>query len=158
MRKFAKISAVLAAMVLALAFVGCLGVSKSVIRSLDGSQKVDLIGTWKAESSGGYCKMIFDNNGSFTYGCRETGGPARISMDSFGDVVSYNEFNVWFAKGTFKIHGNILTGYWKETKDFFGISSLRVGSNDDFVVNIVSPDKLIIQTSSTGTTRTYIRQ
>ncbi len=158
MRKFAKISAVLAAMVFALAFVGCLGVSKSVIRSPDGSQKVDLIGTWKAKESDGYFKMIFDNNGSLTYGCRESGGPARISMDSFGDVVSYNEFNVWFSKGTFKTHGNILTAHWEETKDFFDITSLRAGSNEDFVVNIVSPDKLIIQNSSTGSTRTYIRQ
>lgn len=138
---------------------GCSG-SQTVIKSADGSQKVDLTGTWVAKNGNTTFKMIFGSDGSFTYGCGggSHGGPAQLSVGSDGDISVDKEFNKWWYKGTYKTSGNILIASCDELKDYSGGLSSKKGDTHNYVVNIVSNDELVIQTSGTGNTRTYKRQ
>lgn len=138
---------------------GCSG-SQTVIKSADGSQKVDLTGTWVAKNGNNTFKMIFGSDGSFTYGCGggSHGGPAQLSVGSDGDISVDKEFNKWWYKGTYKTSGNILIASCDELKNYSGRLSSKKGDTNNYVVNIVSNDELVIQTSGTGSTRTYKRQ
>ena len=139
---------------------GCSG-SQTVIKSADGSQKVDLTGTWVAKNGNTTFKMIFGSDGSFTYGCGggSHGGPAQLSVGSDGDISVDKEFNIWWLKGTYKTSGNILTLTYNEFKDYSGdLGDKKKGDANNFVVSIVSNDELVIQTSGTGNIRTYKRQ
>ena len=138
---------------------GCSG-SQTVIKSADGSQKVDLTGTWVAKNGNTTFKMIFGSDGSFTYGCGggSHGGPAQLSVGSNGSVSVDKEFNNWWLKGTYKTSGNILITSCDELKNYSGGLSFKKGETKNFVINIVDNDELVIQTSGTGNTRTYKRQ
>ena len=138
---------------------GCSG-SQTVIKSADGSQKVDLTGTWVAKNGNTTFKMIFGSDGSFTYGCGggSHGGPAQLSVGSNGDISVDKEFNKWWVKGTYKTSGNILITSCDELKNYSGGLSFKKGETQNFVINIVDNDELVIQTSGTGNTRTYKRQ
>lgn len=139
---------------------GCSG-SQTVIKSADGSQKVDLTGTWVAKKGNTTFKMIFGSDGSFTYGCGggSHGGPAQLSVGSDGDISVDKEFNKWCLKGTYKTSGNILTSTVKEKKEYNVSSGMPgAGGTQNFIINIVSENELVIQTSGTGNTRTYERQ
>ena len=138
---------------------GCSG-SQTVIKSADGSQKVDLTGTWVAKNGNTTFKMIFGSDGSFTYGCGggSYGGPAQLSVGSNGSVSVDKEFNNWWLKGTYKTSGNILITSCDELKNYSGGLSFKKGETQNFVINIVDNDELVIQTSGTGNTRTYKRQ
>ena len=138
---------------------GCSG-SQTVIKSADGSQKVDLTGTWVAKNGNTTFKMIFGSDGSFTYGCGggSHGGPAQLSVGSDGDISVDKEFNKWWLKGTYKTSGNILITSCDELKNYSGGLSRKKGESCNYVINIVDNDELVIQTSGTGNTRTYKRQ
>ncbi len=138
---------------------GCSG-SQTVIKSADGSQKVDLTGTWVAKNGNTTFKMIFGSDGSFTYGCGggSNGGPAQLSVGSNGDISVDKEFNKWWLKGTYKTSGNILITSCDELKNYSGGLSTKKGESCNYVINIVDNDELVIQTSGTGNTRTYKRQ
>lgn len=132
--------------------------SQTVIKSVDGSQKVDLTGTWVAKDGNKTFKMIFGSDGSLTYGCGggSHGGPEQLSVGSDGGLRVDKEFNRWWIKGTYKTSGNILTLTYNEFKDYSGaLRDVKKGDADNFVVNIVSNDELIIQLKSI---RTYKRQ
>ena len=134
--------------------------SQTVIKSADGSQKVDLTGTWVAKNGNTTFKMIFGSDGSFTYGCGDGshGGPAQLSVGSNGRVSVDKEFNRWWYKGTYKTSGNILKASCDELKLYVGNIGVEKGETQNYVVSIVSNDELVIQTSGTGNTRTYKRQ
>ena len=138
---------------------GCSG-SQTVIKSADGSQKVDLTGTWVAKNGNTTFKMIFGSDGSFTYGSGggSHGGPAQLSVGSDGDISVDKEFNQWWYKGTYKTSGNILITSCDELKSYVGSIGVEKGETQNFVINIVDNDELVIQTSGTGNTRTYKRQ
>lgn len=132
--------------------------SQTVIKSVDGSQKVDLTGTWVAKDGNKTFKMIFGSDGSLTYGCGggSHGGPEQLSVGSDGGLRVDKEFNRWWIKGTYKTSGNILTLTYNEFKDYSGaLRDVKKGDADNFVVNIVSNDELVIQLKSI---RTYKRQ
>ncbi|MBQ1870523.1 MAG: hypothetical protein II146_08640, partial [Treponema sp.] len=98
------------------------------------------------------------SDGSFTYGCGggSRGGPEQLSVDSDGGLRVDKEFNRWWLKGTYKTTGNILTLTYNEMKDYSGaLRDVKKGDSDNFVVNIVSNDELVIQLNSI---RTYKRQ
>lgn len=138
---------------------GCSG-SQTVIKSADGSQKVDLTGTWVAKNGNTTYKMIFGSDGSFTYGCGggSHGGPAQLSVGSDGDISVDKEFNKWWYKGTYKTSGNILIASCDELKNYSGGLTTKKGESCNYVISIVDNDELVIQTSGTGNTRTYKRQ
>ena len=138
---------------------GCSG-SQTVIKSADGSQKVDLTGTWVAKNGNTTFKMIFGSDGSFTYGCGggSHGGPAQLSVGSDGDISVDKEFNKWWFKGTYKTSGNILKASCDELKSYIGSIGVEKGETKNFVISIVDNDELVIQTSGTGNIRTYKRQ
>ena len=132
--------------------------SQTVIKSVDGSQKVDLAGTWVAKDGNYTFKMIFGSDGSLTYGCGggSHGGPEQLSVGSDGGLRVDKEFNSWWIKGTYKTSGNILTLTYNEFKDYSGaLRDVKKGDANNFVVNIVSNDELVIQLKSI---RTYKRQ
>lgn len=132
--------------------------SQTVIKSVDGSQKVDLTGTWVAKDGNYTFKMIFGSDGSLTYGCGggSHGGPEQLSVGSDGGLRVDKEFNRWWIKGTYKTSGNILTLTYNEFKDYSGaLRDVKNGDAVNFVVNIVSNDELVIQLKSI---RTYKRQ
>ncbi|MGI5057914.1 hypothetical protein [Treponema pectinovorum] len=134
----------------------------SIIKSADGRQKVDLTGTWKATGRDGvYYKMIFGEDGSFTYGCGSDRAPEKLSFSSNGSIKAYREFNVWWIKGTYKTTGNILIAKYDDFKDFYGnLNDTRRGTTVNFVVSIIDENELVLQKSSTGTgaVRTYKRK
>lgn len=136
--------------------------SETVIYNSDGSQEVDLVGTWKSEQGSYTFKMIFGIAGSFTYGCGDGvyGGPAQLSVGGDGEIRVDKEFNRWWYKGTYKTSGNVLIVTVEQVKDYTrGSSNLPgAGETQNFIINIVSEDELVIQTSGTGSTRTYKRQ
>lgn len=141
-------------------FVATMLTGQTVIKSADGSQKVDLTGTWVAKNGNTTFKMIFGSDGSFTYGCGggSNGGPAQLSVGSNGDISVDKEFNKWWLKGTYKTSGNILITSCDELKNYSGGLSTKKGESCNYVINIVDNDELVIQTSGTGNTRTYKRQ
>lgn len=75
-----------------------------MIKNSDGSQEVDLVGTWKSKQGSYTFKMIFGSDGSFTYGCGGGvyGGPEQLSVGSDGGIRVDKEFNQWWYKGTYK--------------------------------------------------------
>lgn len=111
--------------------------SQTVIKSVDGSQKVDLAGTWKATHDKYTFKMIFGSDGS-------------LRVDK--------EFNQWWYKGTYRTSGNVLKASCDELKSYVGSIGVEKGETQNFVISIVDNDELVIQTSGTGNTRTYKRQ
>ena len=133
--------------------------SQTVIKSGDGSQKVDLTGTWVCKDGNATFKMIFGSDGSLTYGCGggSHGGPEQLSVGSDGGLRVDKEFNQWWYKGTYKTSGNILITSCDELKDYSGGLSMKKGESWNYVINIVDNDELVIQTSGTGNTRTYKR-
>jgi|GEM_PF-3577572 len=134
--------------------------SQTVIKSVDGSQKVDLAGTWAAKDGNYILKMIFGSDGSFTYGCGggSHGGPEQLSVGSDGGLRVDKEFNQWWYKGTYKTSGNILIASCDELKNYSGALSVKKGESCNYVISVVDNDELVIQTSGTGNTRTYKRQ
>ncbi|WP_147614661.1 hypothetical protein [Treponema pectinovorum] len=138
----------------------CFGASKnSIIKSADDRQKVDLTGTWKATGRDGvYYKMIFGEDGSFTYGCGSDRGPEQLSFSSNGSIKAYREFNGWWIKEAYKTSGNILIATYDEVKDYYNVSKLREGTTVNFVVSIIDENELVIQTAGTGAVRTYKRK
>lgn len=141
----------------------CFGASKnSIIKSADDRQKVDLTGTWKATGRDGvYYKMIFGEDGSFTYGCGSDRAPEKLSFSSNGNIKAYGEFNVWWIKGTYKTSGNILITTCEDFRDYYDTErTLRRGTTVNFVVSIIDENELVLQKSSTGTgaVRTYKRK
>ena len=82
--------------------------------------------------------------------------PEQLSVDSDGGLRVDKEFNQWWIKGTYKTSGNILTLTYNEFKDYSGaLRDVKKGDANNFVVNIVSNDELVIQLKSI---RTYKRQ
>ena len=164
-----KLLLVVCSLFIAAMFTGCPEKGKSasqnksqtIIKSVDGSQKVDLTGTWMAKHDKSTFKMIFGSDGSFTYGCGggSRGGPEQLSVDSDGGLRVDKEFNRWWYKGTYKTSGNILTSTVNEKKIFSGGAGMpEIGGSQNFVISIVDDNELVIQTSGTGSTRTYKRQ
>ena len=141
-------------------FVATMLTGQTVIKSADGSQKVDLTGTWVAKDGNATFKMIFGSDGSFTYGCGggSHGGPAQLSVGSNGRVRVDKEFNQWWYKGTYKTFGNILKVSCDELKSYVGSIGVEEGETSNFVIIVVDNDELVIQTSGTGSIRTYKRQ
>lgn len=134
--------------------------SQTVIKSVDGSQQVDLTGTWIATHDKYTYKMIFGSDGSFTYGCGggSHGGPEQLSVGSDGGLRVDKEFNQWWYKGTYRTSGNVLKAFCDELKSYVGSIGVEKGETQNFVISIVDNDELVIQTSGTGNTRTYKRQ
>ncbi len=132
----------------------------SIIKSADDRQKVDLTGTWKATGRDGvYFKMIFGEDGSFTYGCGSDRAPEQLSFSSNGSIKAYREFNVWWIKGTYKTTGNILITTCEDFRDYYDVMrGIRRGTTDNFVVSIIDENELVIQTAGTGSVRTYKRE
>ena len=163
-----KLLLVVCSLFIAAMFTGCPEKGKSasqnksqtIIKSVDGSQKVDLTGTWMAKHDKYTFKMIFGSDGSFTYGCGggSRGGPEQLSVDSDGGLRVDKEFNRWWYKGTYKTSGNVLITTCDELKDYSGDLSMKKGETCNFVISIVDDNELVIQTSGTGSTRTYKRQ
>lgn len=139
----------------------CFGARKnSIIKSADDRQKVDLTGTSKATGRDGvYYKMIFGEDGSFTYGCGSDRAPEKLSFSSNGNIKAYGEFNGRWIKGTYKTTGNILIVKYDDFRDYYGIlNDTRRGTTVNFVVSIIDENELVIQTAGTGSVRTYKRK
>ena len=124
------------------------------IRSADGTDKVNLTGTWVCKDGKAVFKMIFENDGSFKYGCGRPGGPGQLSFGSGGGLVVNQEFNRWYLDGKYTTKGNVLTLTYENIKDFSGgVKGVNKGDSDNFLVSIVDDNVLVI-----GSTRTYKRQ
>ena len=135
------------------------GQGATEIRSADGTDKVNLTGTWVCKDGKFVFKMIFEEDGSFKYGCGQPGGPGQLSFGSGGGLVVYQEFNRWYYTGKYTTKGNVMTFTPEEKKDFSGaISNVKIGETRNFLVTIVDSNELVITTSGTGSTRTYKRQ
>ena len=129
------------------------------IRSADGTDKVDLTGTWVCKNGKYVFKMIFEEDGSFTYGCGRPGGPGQLSFGSGGGLVVNQEFNEWYLDGKYTTKGNVLTLTYENIKDFSGgTKGTKTGDSDNYLVTIVDSNELVIATSGTGNIRTYKRQ
>lgn len=135
------------------------GQGATEIRSADGTDKVNLTGTWVCKNGKYVFKMIFEEDGSFKYGCGRPGGPGQLSFGSGGGLVVYQEFNEWYLDGKYTTKGNVLTLTYENIKDFGGgVKGTKTGDSDNYLVTIVDSNELVIATSGTGSIRTYKRQ
>ena len=125
-----------------------------VIKSSDGKQSVNLVGYWKAKDGPYIFTMIFDKDGKMTYGCNNSRAPKIIDLDDDPEGLG-QKYNQWWKVGTYKTAGNILIFSTEKSANY---SNAKVATgNVNFLVNIVSNDELVIQTSNTGAVRTYER-
>ena len=131
------------------------GQGATEIRSADGTDKVDLTGTWVCKDGKNVFKMIFEEDGSFKYGLGQPGGPGQLSFGSGGGLVVYQEFNRWYYTGKYTTKGNVLTLTYETVKDFTGKNSTKVGDNMNFLVSIVDDNEIVLSFQSI---RTYKRQ
>ena len=123
------------------------------IRSADGTNKVNLTGTWVCKNSTYTFKMIFEEDGSFKYGCGRPRGPGQLSFGSGGGLVVNQEFNQWYYTGKYTTKGNVLRFTPEEKKDFSNlISNVKIGETENYLVTILDDNELVINT------RTYKRQ
>lgn len=129
-------------------------ISEFVIKSSDSNQTVDLVGTWKAKYDSYNFEMIFDKNGKMIYGCNNTKAPKILDFDNDLDGLG-QKYNCWWEQGSYKTTGNILIFSTEKISNYSNSKILKGTYN--FVVNILSNDELIIQTSGTGSVRTYKR-
>lgn len=81
--------------------------SSTVIRSTDGSHKVDLVGTWMCKEGSETHMLKFYSNGTFEYnGYLSYAGKTQLSVGSDGEITNKKGFE---TKGDFSIiDGNIL--------------------------------------------------
>ena len=128
------------------------------IRSADGTDKVNLTGTWVCKDGNYVFKMIFEEDGSFKYGLGRPGGPGQLSFGSGGGLVVNQEFNQWYYTGKYTTKGNVLTATCEAMKNFTKAYVPKEGETQNFLVTIVDSNELVITTSGTGSTRTYKRQ
>ena len=129
------------------------------IRSADGTDKVNLTGTWVCKNGNYVFKMIFGEDGSFKYGCGRPGGPGQLSFGSGGGLVVNQEFNRWYYTGKYTTKGNVMMFTAEDKKDFSNsIPEVKIGETRNFLVTIVDSNELVITTSGTGSIRTYKRQ
>lgn len=135
------------------------GQGATEIRSADGTDKVDLTGTWVCKNGKYVFKMIFEEDGSFKYGCGRPGGPGQLSFGSGGGLVVDQEFNQWYYTGKYTTKSNVLTATCEAMKNFSGANvGVKEGGTQNFLVTIVDSNELVIATSGTGNIRTYKRQ
>ena len=135
------------------------GQGATEIRSVDGTDKVDLTGTWVCKNGKYVFKMIFGEDGSFKYGCGRPGGPGQLSFGSGDGLVVNQEFNEWYYTGKYTTKGNVMMFTAEEKKDFHNlIPEVKIGGTQNFLVTIVDSNELVITTSGTGNVRTYKRQ
>lgn len=126
------------------------------IRSADGTDKVNLTGTWVCKDGKNVFKMIFEEDGSFKYGLGQPGGPGQLSFGSGGGLVVNQEFNCWYLDGKYTTKGNVLTLTYENIKDFSGAAKgIKRGDSDNFLVSIVDDNEIVISLRSI---RTYKRQ
>lgn len=132
----------------------------TVIKSADGKQSVDMTGTWICEEGLYTRKMIFGNNNSFKYGCggERSGGPAQLFINSDGGIGEEKEFNQWWYSGTFKINGNIFITTCEDLRDFSRELNMKKGDTDNYIVNIVNENEVLIQWSGSSKLRTFKRK
>ena len=128
------------------------------IRSADGTDKVDLTGTWVCKNGKYVFKMIFGEDGSFKYGCGRPGGPGQLSFGSGDGLVVNQEFNEWYYTGKYTTKGNVLTSTCEAMKNFGASIGVKEGETQNFLITIVDSNELVIATSGTGNIRTYKRQ
>ena len=135
------------------------GQGTTEIRSADGTDKVDLTGTWVCKNGKFVFKMIFEEDGSFKYGCGRPGGPGQLSFGSGDGLVVNQEFNEWYYTGKYTTKGNVMMFTAEEKKDFHNsISNVKIGETLNYLVTIVDSNELVIASSGTGSVRTYKRQ
>ena len=135
------------------------GQGATEIRSADGTDKVDLTGTWVCKNGKFVFKMIFEEDGSFKYGCGRPGGPGQLSFGSGGGLVVNQEFNQWYYTGKYTTKGNVIMATCETKKDFVNdINNVKVGETSNYLVTIVDSNELVITSSGTGNVRTYKRQ
>ena len=135
------------------------GQGATEIRSAEGTDKVDLTGTWVCKDGNSVFKMIFEEDGSFKYGLGRPRGPGQLSFGSGGGLVVNQEFNEWYLVGKYTTKGNVMTFTPEEKKDFHNsLSNVKIGEKLNFLVTIVDSNELVITTSGTGSVRTYKRQ
>lgn len=156
MRKFAKISAVLAAMVLALAFAGCSdGGGSSSESGSSESENISLKGTYwtRVEDKGTYWQY----GGEYYY----------FTSDTVATYYKYDDGNSRYkvnGEMTFSVSGNVLTainykGYKLGEGDFAGYSASLTFSDSTMTEVLTSPDKTEsknfkkVDSKSTGKTR-----
>ena len=126
------------------------------IRSADGTDKVNLTGTWVCKDGKFVFKMIFEKDGSFKYGCGQPGGPGQLSFGNGGGLVVNQEFNRWYADGKYTTKGNILTLTFENIKDFSGgLKGITKGGSSTFLVSIIDDNVIVIGSKNP---RTYKRQ
>ena len=134
------------------------GQGATEIKSADGTDKVDLTGTWVCKNGKYVFKMIFEEDGSFKYGCGRPGGPGQLSFGSGGGLVVNQEFNVWYYTGKYTTKGNVIMATCETKKEFSSSVSVKVGETSNYLVTIVDSNELVIASSGTGNIRTYKRQ
>ena len=134
------------------------GQGATEIRSADGTDKVDLTGTWVCKDGNYVLKMIFEEDGSFKYGCGRPGGPGQLSFGSGGGLVVNQEFNEWYYTGKYTTKGNVIMATCETRKVFTSGLRVKEGETTNYLVTIVDSNELVITTSGTGSTRTYKRQ
>ena len=128
------------------------------IRSADGTDKVNLTGTWVCKNGNYVFKMIFGEDGSFKYGCGRPGGPGQLSFGSGGGLVVNKEFNEWYYTGKYTTKSNVIMTTCETKKEFSSSVSVKVGETSNYLVTIVDSNELVITSSGTGNVRTYKRQ
>lgn len=156
------LTVVMAFMVLGVSsgLISCGNSSPDSIRGFGNPGQVKLTGVWVAKDGDSTFKMIFEKDHSYVYGCGggRSGGPSQLFVDGDGKVGVEKEFNSWWQKGFYTTNGNVLTMTCENYKDFTRRASFRKGSSNNYIVSIVSKDEIIIQTSGTGSIRTYKRE
>ena len=132
------------------------GQGATEIRSADGTDKVNLTGTWVCKDGKYVYKMIFEEDGSFKYGSGRPGGPGQLSFGSGDGLVVNQEFNCWYLDGKYTTKSNVLTLTYENIKDFNGgAKGVKRGDSDNFLVSIVDDNEIVISLKSI---RTYKRQ
>lgn len=135
--------------------------SSTAIKSEDGKEKIDLVGTWTSDEGRYTFRMVFGEDKSFKYGCGggRSGGPMQLSVGKGGGVHTEIDFNQWWESGTFKTSKNVLIATVKDYKVYTdGNLNINKGDHENFVITIVDNNEIVVQNSRTGSVRTYKRK